>query len=674
MTAGDRETADATTAGNRGISRESDQYWPVPRDVSAGAASVGPANDRGALGPLLRLAWRSSGRGWREAALLGAAVAIPVAFGAFLGPVVTVGVGPLAVILLAAMVGVVALSVGAALATSTKRRVLRYGRLTAIGADPTQVRVLLALEALAPTAIGFAIGATVGTAASVAIGPFRWVIDEVASETTGGPDPSTILAVMVGVSLAVLAVVTLLGLWFGAGPAAAMALRAPVEALGARAPEPDPRPGQARLGAALVAGGLGYCLLHVEFAFPLLIVAVAAVFAGLHLLMAPALIRLDRWSPDLPRLLRLAVRNATRNRTRFGHLTLAALATVALGVMASAGLLSDSPDNPASGRHHPMDERFVLVPQLVVGTQAEARIRGAITVEAEAELQLLDSVVAQVQQHTDYVSVRSTVLVRWTRELSRALEAGSGTTSDTIAEAAAAIERGALVVADGTDLPLATEPIEHPVDPDALDVHVARLGFGTNRPASSIGSSTAAVDDPVVLVGAERAEELGAEPRQRFLLLVADRPLSDEQRDQMVGALVGRSPGLPTDGVGGELVVAGFAAAFLVAFGLVGAALSGIETEHEVAAMIANGASPSIRRWFRAVQSALQLGVAGLVGAPLGVLLFWAVTRTDPTVPEPIFPVTTMLILAAGVPLGAAGLVAVFTGSGTPAVSRRVMA
>ncbi|MEM9563405.1 MAG: FtsX-like permease family protein [Actinomycetota bacterium] len=620
---------------------------------------------RGAIAPLLRLARQRAEHDRRYAILLVIAVALPVSVGTLAAPAI-LSPTPFSAILVAVMAATVALSVGAVLATSTKRRVLRYGRLAAIGADPRHLRTLLVLESALPTAVGFLIGTATGLVTSLAIGPLRWVAED--DGVPNGDGRLDTVAAVAAASVVLMVVVTLAGLWFGAGPAAAMARRAPVEALAARAPEPEPRPFQGWVGAGIVVLCVGYAVTTVTFSFGILTLAVVGVFAGLHLLIAPSLVWLDRLTPRLPTPVALAARNAARNRTRFGRLTLASLAIVSLGVMGAAGILSDSPDNPASGRGWPLDERFVLLPDESIGTADEDLIRDTVVVADEVELALLTAGLVDLYDRTEYgYSIRGgeVAIAVATPELLAVLEPDDATV--------AAIERGALVRADGSSGELARQ------SPDglgqALDEHTARLGFGTNAPANA--GSSARIDSPMVLVSAERAAELSARPGVGYRLLVAEDALDDEQRrilgDGLTGPTLVSWSSDRVDAVAAHRVVIAIAAVFLAGFGFIGAALSGVETDEEVAALIANGADPSIRRWFRAVQSALQLVTAGAVGAPLGVLLFWAVTRTDRSVPEPIYPLTAILVLAVAVPLLVAAAVAAFTDDGEPAVSRRAM-
>jgi ABC-type lipoprotein release transport system permease subunit len=186
-----------------------------------------PTDQGRALAPLVRLAWRS-GRDWRDAALLVVAVALPIGLGALVGPL-GFGADILSIVALVVLAATVALSVGAVLAVSTKRRLLRYGRVAAIGADPTQLRVLLVVESLAPAALGFVLGTVVGTLISLAVGPLRFILDD-------NPGDTRLLVTVVAINLAGLLVVTVIGLWLAAAPAAAMALKAPAESLAARAP------------------------------------------------------------------------------------------------------------------------------------------------------------------------------------------------------------------------------------------------------------------------------------------------------------------------------------------------------------------------------------------------------------------------------------------------------
>ncbi len=633
----------------------------------AGPAPTARTSTRRTVAPLARLAFRRAERPWRHWLLLVVAIALPVAVGSLVVPV-AIGPDPLALIFTLMVAAVIALSVGAVLAVSTRGQLLRYGRLSAIGAGPGQIRWLLALESLPAAIVGYLIGTVSATALSIAVGPLRWVFED-DRDTASLSSRWATIAIVVAIGQVPLLLSTGLGLWLATAPAARMAERSPTESLAAAGPEPELRPFQGWIGVGLATGAIGYCLLA-GFSPGGLMLAVIAVFVGVHLCIGPILVRLDRWSTQLPRSIRLAVRNGARSRTRFGRLTMASIATVALGVMATAGILSDAPGGPNSAEGWGLDERFVLVPAALIGTDAEDRVRDIVDIDREAEIQLLDSGVTQVWARDDNgFSISDLATAILTPELATAL----GPDTETLD----AIDRGAIVMADGSRRSLAVMGGDGP-GPD-LDRHTTRLGLG--HAATADPRRPSRILPTIGLVSADRAAELGARPQPagRYLLLVADRPLDGEQRDDLAMAatgsvIVAHPSANRLDGMGLYWLAVALAAGFLAAFGLIGAALSGAETEEEISTMIANGADPSIRRWFRANQSALQLLAAGIVGAPLGVLLFWAITRTDPSVPDPIVPWEAIGALGLGVPVVVYALVAASTGSGAPTVSRRGLA
>ncbi len=624
------------------------------------------------VAPIIRLAWRDARREWRRSLLTAVAVLVPVCLGAYLGPAM-VGLGPMNLVLLVLIAVVIALSVGAVFAVSTKQRVVRYGRLTAIGAGPGQIKRLLFFEAVVPAASAYLVGLVIGTALSVVQGPIRWFLED------GGDGESawglllrfpSIVHVLILFVAVFLAVATGLGLWFAVGPAAQMALSdSASEPLSANGPEPEPRPHQLAIGMSMVALSLVLCAGFQEFSFIVLTLAVVGVFVGLLLVMAPLLIIAERHAGRLPVFARLAVRNGARNRTRLGRLTLASLATVALGVMAAAGIASDSPDNPASGQALPMDERFVLLPMLPRGpeTADHQLIRETISVVAEADMQpvFADLQLIRSRSGSQYSAFGAQTFVI-TPELINALAPDANTL--------AALERDELILASGVDLPVSGAGRE-PTDPDQdFATHAVRLGFGDGRQIDRPRNSA----DHTVLITPHTAAELGAWPLPsgRQWLFVADSPITEEQRRTLADGLVADVVVSAGDDVAERIfqrLVLGISAGFLFFFGLVGAALSGIETEREVATMIAAGARPSIRRWFRAAQAGLQLFTAGLVGAPLGVLLFWAATRTDASVPAAVYPWDAMLFLGVVVPAAVVLVVAATTAAGNPSVSRRAM-
>lgn len=626
-----------------------------------------------ALSPLVRMAWRDARRDWQRSLLTSTSVFLPVAIGAYLGPVL-IGLTPFHLILLVMFAMVIALSVGAVLAANTKRRVIRYGRLTAIGADPQQIKRLLFLEAVPPTIVAYLAGLFFGSTLSLLNGPFRWFFED---ERPDGEQlaffasfPSLVHLLLLLVAL-FLAIATGAGIWFAVGPAAKMALDGPVtESPVARAPEPEPRRYQGRIGVGVIVAALLFCVLAQEFYPNLLTLAVVVVFVGLHLVMAPAIASFERYANRFPASVRLAVRNGSRNRTRLGRLTLACLATVTLGVMASAGLESDKPENAASGRSWPMDQRFILTPLAPGQTETEdgPLIRETVTVTDEAILQYLEVNLQLVHHRTeDGYSTRGLNTALFTPELIMALDPDE--------ETLAALDRGEIILASGVGLSV-TGKDRDPTDPSQdFITHSVRLGFGDNQ---YIGGPPGDFE-PLALISPQTAESLGAlqRPDNRLRLFVAETPVDQRQRSILAGEIRRDALVSGTGDISDSLVqrlVLGLASVFLFVFGLLGTTLSGLETEHEVSTMIANGARPSIRRWFRSAQAALQMLLAGLVGAPLGVLLFWAVTRTDSSVPSAIYPWEAILILGLVVPIAVVVVVTAATASGTPTISRRAMA
>lgn len=626
-----------------------------------------------AISPLVRMAWRDARRDWRRSILTSVSIFLPVAIGAYLGPVL-IGLTPFHLILLFMFAIVIALSVGAVLAASTKRRVIRYGRLIAIGADPQQIKRLLFLEAVPPAIAAYLAGLVLGSTLSLLYGPFRWFVED---DGTDGqqlgffasfPGVAHLLLLLVALFLVIASAA---GIWFAVGPAAKMALNGPVtESPVARAPEPEPRKHQGRFGVAIIVVALLFCILAQEFYPNLLMLAVVAVFAGLHLVMAPAITSFERYADRFPVFVRLALRNASRNRTRLGRLTLACLATVSLGVMASAGFESDKPENPASGRLWPMDQRFILTPLLPGQTETKdgPLIRETVAVADEAILQYLEVNLQLLHHRTDNgYSTSGLNTALFTPELVAALDPDE--------ETLAALDRGEIILASGVGLPV-TGKDRDPSDPSQDFVtHSVRLGFGDNH---YIGGPRGRFE-PLALISQQTAESLGALQRSdnRSRLFVAEEPIDRRQLSTLENGITRDVLVSGTGVISNSMLqrfVLGLASVFLFVFGLLGTALSGLETEQEVSTMIANGARPSIRRWFRSAQAALQMLVAGLVGAPLGVLLFWAVTRTDSSVPSAIYPWEAILILGLAVPVTVAVVVAAITASGSPTVSRRSMA
>lgn len=117
------------------------------------------------------------------------------------------------------------------------------------------------------------------------------------------------------------------------------------------------------------------------------------------------------------------------------------------------------------------------------------------------------------------------------------------------------------------------------------------------------------------------------------------------------------------------IITTGLAA--LIAF--VTSSLSAVEIDREMQSMIANGAPPSMRSMMLGAQTTYHLVLAAVLGIPLAIVLFWAVTRSDQNGPNGItIPWATTAIMALVVPVFVGLAVAAVFRNGKPAISRRL--
>ena len=69
-------------------------------------------------------------------------------------------------------------------------------------------------------------------------------------------------------------------------------------------------------------------------------------------------------------------------------------------------------------------------------------------------------------------------------------------------------------------------------------------------------------------------------------------------------------------------------------------------------------------------QAAWQLGTGLLLGVPVGIFLFWLVTRGDPSVPNAIVPLSAISALVVGA-AAAVMVIRIMHGPAAPAASSR---
>jgi len=560
------------------------------------------------------------------------------------------------------------LIIAAGFSSSTKRRVAEYRRLRSVGARDRQILRLVAFEALVPAAF---------TVALTAIGLLAVLL------LLDIP----VFAGMVGFPIA--AVTTMIAIAGAAQlPARSVLATTNEPVLNRRTVADSPR-GWSKLRRirlpflALAIGALLLGLSIVGFSggesalsYFSLVIAVPLVFWGTVTFIDPLLERLGRLTHRLPQTGRLALRDAERNRTRSVALISAAVGITTLAVMASAGLLSDQYEYD-----RPMDERFVVGP--ANGNAGETFLETAmstIAVDRQA------SVLALGQNGWGFTSV----LRRSNGEEHRPI-GPPALYSDELAlalgmslDARSAAENGRAVVLSAGRIDALTY-LRVQLDVEYVHHPVGVVGGAIDQAVSYRGGDNAL---PAILLPPSLADELSlsrSPTDDRVLLVAATVPTRAEQVAiaTHAGVVPGEDEGFAFSrnrvdfgrgGIGPHDIVriaAVIAGVLGVVLGLFSAGLAGSDSKAEMAAMVASGARPSIRRRILAAQAWIYLTVGGLVGSALGVFLFWAVTRSDPSVPDAIFPWLAMLMMVVVVPALTALLVALGFRSAKPAISRR---
>jgi len=122
-----------------------------------------------------------------------------------------------------------------------------------------------------------------------------------------------------------------------------------------------------------------------------------------------------------------------------------------------------------------------------------------------------------------------------------------------------------------------------------------------------------------------------------------------------------------------RLILTAIAIGVAALIALMTSALSAIETDGELEALIAAGARPSIRRRFLGAQTLYHLAVAAVLAVPAAVVLYSIGVRADDYGPRGfIVPWTSIGLSAVVMPLVVAGIIALLFRNGRPAVSRRI--
>lgn len=531
--------------------------------------------------------------------------------------------------LLPITVGVV---VVAAFTVAVRGRTRELGQLVVVGADGSQIRRLVVLEALVVVAAGTVLGFVVGIGGLIVGRGSLGYNGRAVDLSSAGP---ILLQLLVGLGLAAAA---------ASIPAWRASALAPVAALGSRVPEQRQRWWPVVVALAVL---LGLVLWRIEGSWftnsgRVWDWGIAVVWSGFAVLVLtlPRIVRRVAAQADrLPGLGRLALRDLGRSTVRASSVVVVALAASTLGVMAVAGLESDQ------GTYEQMDARYVLAhPEHAAWADDAVAELGSI--EAVATFDVLKPVERPEAGRGEFsVAALS----------DKAMEVFGLDEADI-----ALMPPGGALVLNGYDWPM-------------FDLNGRQINFAVVD--ADVGGSFDQL--PSALMRQADLESLPGEAAPSSVRVYTLRePLTDSQLREpaIANAEPGRQLftradfdyfpfGLSFHGFVRLLIGVPLGLVVLAALGLTRLGVKDVDAQ--LRPMLDMGAATSIRRRFLAMQTGTLVLIGGLLGSCLGVVLFWIVTRGDRSVPDPIVPWTAVLALTIGAAVLSAAVVAALFGPNT---------
>ena len=549
----------------------------------------------------------------------------------------------------------VSLVAGASFTVIAQRRQRQLGMLSAIGATPSRIKLVMLVD-----------GAAVGLMAAilgVLLGLGAWALSIRAIESAAGReiDPLNVPWWIVAATVALALLTSVVASWWPARTAA----RLPVmTAISARPPEPRPARRSALLGIVLFAAGITTLVLAVNpdkdsANFPMVLGGTVASTAGL-VLLAPAAVRvlalLGRRSPLGSRI---ALRDLRRHQARSG----AALAAITLGlaiavtivVVAAAAEHGAAEGNLASNRlliragSSDLETPEIDADELDV---MRAAVDGIALRHGDTLVVPLRVAVDPTESMTmGQRTVRPTVFVGWKVDVDTYRDAGAAYVATP--ELLAYLGIGPASVDPDTVL-LSSLPHD-----ELYFVNVSDPGQGRDPIAGMQRITTSGYSSvPRSLITQRALDSLGWPSLTSGWLLAADRPFTD---DELVGAREAAvTAGLTIesrDEQGGLMTLrtAATASGTGLALAILAMAVGLIRTESasDVRVLTAVGASSRTRRAITATTAgalALLAVILGMGGA-YGALIAGYTPATDRLANVPI---AHLVVIGVGLPAVAA--------------------
>ncbi len=513
----------------------------------------------------------------------------------------------------------VGLLAAAAYTTGMRRRLRDVGLLLANGATGRQVRMALAAEGALAGGLGALLGVAAGLAAGLASLPlFQLATNrlleavDIAPLDVAGPAAAGILAATAAA-------------WW---PARAAGKVAPTTALAGRMPLGRPPAWVVPVAIAATAVGLAILAAGRNAAdngsvLALLTGGIAAI-GGAALLAVPIMGLAGNMAGRLPLLGRLAVRDASRQRTRAAAAIAAVMAIMLVPVTTAAALAADDRRADVWGLDPAAD---------LVWMQRSHDDTGQVLAASPEELAIAQSIIPDARR----VDV-AVYPARATLEVPPAGVGGfEGVVAGEFAVAAASpelldalgIERADEVLGAGTALVLGVTERERTVH-----IHAGGETVAVRAEERRVALPYLA---PRVLVPPGLAASLELPEPGGATLFALDRDLTQQEYETLVDMPAGVSAGSPTPWVVRHLEPLAAGAALLLALVVIAMVLSlaATESDRDLRTMVAVGAEPRLRRGFLATQAGLFVLVAGLLAVPLGLMLLNALSDRDGFVTGP---------------------------------------
>jgi len=633
----------------------------------------------------------------------------------------------LSTLVAAALALEVALVAAAAFAVGTRRRVVEFGQMATPGAEPIQIRVLVLVEAITLGSLGVVSGV------GVALGGV-WLARDLLGSATGQFIDHVVFSPIDVLGPALLGLASAIAAaWF---PARTVS-RVPVTtALAGRVPFRTQSRWVAPLGLAAIGGGL---VLVVAFAraqyraapsqLEVLVgvFGAVAVLAGAALLSGPLIGFMGRGAGRLGSVARLAVRDSARQRARAGTAVAAMMVTIALPTAAATALVSSDVTNWSDG----IDPHYLVLnhtsPSGPVAPEVPARIvdalRETIDIADVSTIRMTPSnylhpgngatqaeAVVAGDASTEYLCVAPADSDQCFWRVGVADEAAIRVLGFGSA-ARSALASGKVVVTLPDGMEFRTGSLRHYLSDTSTGIGIAVANRGSSnitRPLDGLeivdtvqpGPNRVGVALPFFWVSPETHSATGVPlPPISSTVVVAAKDLSKSDRKAVDSAVwvasggtsrlafgpLARSSGAMYAEMhrsGGEMsnsdqallvVLAASVIAALIA--VVVAALSAVELDRDLGVMVAAGAPPSLRRRFLGVQSAYHVGLAAVLGIPVGLLLYWAITNDGNNSgydANPTFPWVSIGLLGIVLPLAVGLVIAAMFRSGRAIQTRRM--